>query len=66
MRHHPFRCLTFAWLSPVWSLPTLVFCVQDDYAGYEEVKKALAGSGILTTTAEHEYTRSVHRFDAMR
>jgi len=33
------------------------FLPPDDYAGYAEVKKALAGSGILTTTAEHEYTR---------
>lgn len=30
---------------------------QDDYDGYEQVKKALADSGIMLTTAEHEYTR---------
>eukprot|EP00049_Salpingoeca_infusionum_P018980 m.359599 g.359599 ORF g.359599 m.359599 type:complete len:438 (-) comp18646_c0_seq1:3035-4348(-) len=33
------------------------FLHPDDYDGYEEVKRALAGTGIMLTTAEHEYTR---------
>lgn len=33
------------------------FLHPDDYDGYEQVKKALADSGIMLTTAEHEYTR---------
>ena len=33
------------------------FLPPDDYEGYAEVRKALAGTGVLTTTAEHEYTR---------
>lgn len=33
------------------------FLIPDDYEGYAEVKRTVAGSGILTTTGEHEYTR---------
>ena len=33
------------------------FLPPDDYDGYREVKEALAGSGVLTTTGEHEYSR---------
>lgn len=33
------------------------FLPPDDYAGYKEVKEALRGSGVMLTTAEHEYTR---------
>ena len=33
------------------------FLPPDDYEGYKEVKRALAGSGVLLSTAEHEYTR---------
>jgi len=33
------------------------FLPPDDYEGYSEVKTALAGSGLMLTTAEHEYTR---------
>eukprot|EP01147_Barroeca_monosierra_P006024 gene6023-7353_t len=33
------------------------FLHPDDYDGYVEVKSALAGSGIMLTTGEHEYTR---------
>ena len=33
------------------------FLPPDDYEGYAEVKRALAGSGVLLSTAEHEYTR---------
>ena len=32
------------------------FLPPDDYDGYVEVKKALAGV-VLTTTGEHEYSR---------
>ena len=35
----------------------LRFLPPDDYSGYKEVKEALRGSGIMLTTAEHEYTR---------
>jgi len=33
------------------------FLQPDDYNGYAEVHRALAGSGVLLTTGEHEYTR---------
>ncbi|CAH1800537.1 unnamed protein product [Owenia fusiformis] len=33
----------------------------DDYEGYADVKRALASSGVLVTTAEHEYTRYGYR-----
>jgi L-rhamnonate dehydratase len=33
------------------------FLPPDDYAGYAQVKDALKDTGILLTTAEHEYTR---------
>jgi len=33
------------------------FLPPDDYDGYKEVKDALRGSGIMLTSAEHEYTR---------
>ena len=33
------------------------FLPPDDYDGYVEVRKGLRGSGVLTTTGEHEYTR---------
>ena len=33
------------------------FLPPDDYEGYAEVRRALAGSSVLTTTGEHEYTR---------
>ena len=33
------------------------FLPPDDYEGYVEVRKALAGCRVLTTTGEHEYTR---------
>eukprot|EP00937_MAST-01D_sp_MAST-1D-sp2_P006119 g6119.t1 len=37
------------------------FLPPDDYDGYKEVKDALRGSGIMLTTAEHEYTRYGYR-----
>ena len=33
------------------------FLPPDDYDGYAEVRRALIGTGVLTTTGEHEYTR---------
>eukprot|EP00940_MAST-03C_sp_MAST-3C-sp2_P001903 g1903.t1 len=33
------------------------FLPPDNYSGYEDVKNALRGTGIMLTTAEHEYTR---------
>eukprot|EP00908_Phaeocystis_cordata_P000332 Transcript_10354.p2 GENE.Transcript_10354~~Transcript_10354.p2 ORF type:complete len:332 (-),score=88.68 Transcript_10354:106-1101(-) len=33
------------------------FLPPDDYDGYVEVRRALAGTGVLCTTGEHEYTR---------
>lgn len=33
------------------------FLPPDNYAGYEEVRKALRGCNVMLTTAEHEYTR---------
>ena len=33
------------------------FLPPDDYDGYKEVREALKGTGVLTTTGEHEYTR---------
>jgi len=33
------------------------FLPPDDYDGYKEVRQALLGTGVLTTTGEHEYTR---------
>ena len=33
------------------------FLPPDDYDGYKEVRQALKGTGVLTTTGEHEYTR---------
>ena len=33
------------------------FLPPDDYDGYKQVKDALKGTGIMLTTAEHEYTR---------
>lgn len=33
------------------------FLPPDDYDGYDDVKRALASSGILLTSGEHEYTR---------
>jgi L-rhamnonate dehydratase len=33
------------------------FLPPDDYAGYKDVRDALRGTGIMLTTAEHEYTR---------
>ncbi|XP_064594482.1 L-rhamnonate dehydratase-like [Liolophura sinensis] len=33
------------------------FLPPDDYEGYAEVKRSLAGSSVLLTTGEHEYTR---------
>ena len=37
------------------------FLPPDDYDGYKEVKDALRGTGIMLTTAEHEYTRYGYR-----
>jgi len=37
------------------------FLPPDDYAGYAQVKDALKDTGILLTTAEHEYTRYGYR-----
>jgi L-rhamnonate dehydratase len=33
------------------------FLPPDDYDGYKEVRQALLGGSVLTTTGEHEYTR---------
>lgn len=33
------------------------FLPPDNYSGYEDVRTALRGNGLLLTTAEHEYTR---------
>ena len=44
--------------SATWrSLSSWMFFLQDDYDGYKEVKNALRGSGVMLTSAEHEYTR---------
>jgi L-rhamnonate dehydratase len=37
------------------------FLPPDDYEGYKTVRDALKGSGIMLTTAEHEYTRYGYR-----
>ena len=37
------------------------FLPPDDYEGYKEVKTALRDTGIMLTTAEHEYTRYGYR-----
>eukprot|EP00045_Choanoeca_perplexa_P017980 m.273438 g.273438 ORF g.273438 m.273438 type:complete len:442 (+) comp17684_c0_seq22:905-2230(+) len=33
----------------------------DDYDGYEQIKRNIEGTGIMVTTAEHEYTRYGYR-----
>jgi len=37
------------------------FLPPDDYEGYKQVREALKDSGIMLTTAEHEYTRYGYR-----
>lgn len=41
--------LHFTWMEE--------FLPPDEYEGYEEVKKAVVGSGLMLTTGEHEYSR---------